>query len=314
MEISFFYTSQLKEVHWETYTKSFNLVFDKNFTVQNFKDKYYNNCNKKSYHGFLMDGDSIVGGCTAIPWRYNYFGKEMTFALFVDAFVDKRYRKNEFALYDAYNLVKDKLKGDSIPFIVSVPNDKAYPFWKKLARWKDIGILPWYVLPIRFGNVLKKSKFLNISYFFIFIYAIINFIISLFFRIKRKGCISLMMDDSFKTDRFYDKTYTKIDNTPFFYRVVYEDGIRAVYLFNESIFSYLDLSKAILKTLMKEKADIIIYIGKMNSFQLSLIKLPTGKQPRNLLFCGGEVIKGVVDEDIYLYNNWDFGLLNFDVK
>ncbi len=314
MEISFFYTSQLTETHWASYTKSFNHVFNKKFSIQNFKDKYSNNYKRESYHGFIIDGDAIVGGCSAIPWQYNYFGKDIIFALFVDAFVHEEYRKNEFALYDAYNLVKDKLREDFIPFIVSVPNAKAYPFWKKLAKWKDIGILPWYVLPIRLGNVIKKTKLLNISIYFILIYATINLIISYFFRVKRKGHVSLTMDDSFRKNRFYDKTYIKIKNTSFLYKIDYEDERRVVYLLNESNFSYAELSKAVFKVVIKEKVDIIIYIGKINSFQLALIKLPSFIQPRKFNFCGYEVIKDMVDRKIYSYNNWDFGLINFDVK
>lgn len=314
MEISFFYTSQLTEAHWASYTKSFNHVFNKKFSIQKFKDKYSNNYKRESYHGFIIDGDAIVGGCSAIPWQYNYFGKDIIFALFVDAFVHEEYRKNEFALYDAYNLVKDKLREDSIPFIVSVPNAKAYPFWKKLAKWKDIGILPWYVLPIRLGNVIKKTKLLNISIYFILTYATINLIISYFFSVKKEGHISLTMNDSFRKDRFYDKTYIKIRNTPFLYRIDSEDGIRVAYLLNESNFSYSELSRAVFRVVIKEKIDVIIYIGKINPFQLALIKLPSFIQPRKFNFCGYEVIKDIVDQKIYSYNNWDFGLINFDVK
>jgi hypothetical protein len=314
MKLLFFYTSQLTEIQWESYKNSFNHVFQRNFSVQNFKDKYVNNSGSESYHGLIIDGDTVIGGCTAIPWSYNYFDEEMQFALLVDVFVHENYRKNEFILYDAYLLVKEKLKEDSIPFILSVPNAIAYPFWNKIARFKDIGIIPWYVLPIKFGNVLKKSKFWNASYILVLIYAIFNRIISFIFRTKSHSKIHIKMDDAFRKNRFSSHEYIQLGHTAFYYRIFTEDGVRAGYLFNESTFNYAGLSKAIVTLILKDKVDIIIYIGKMNIAQLSLFKLPLKRQPRKFTFCGCEVIKDVVNPSIYNYENWDFGLLNFDVR
>jgi hypothetical protein len=314
MRIEFFYTSELTEMQWISYTKSFNHVFQRDFSVQYFKDKYVSNSWNQSYHGFIMDGDIVVGGCTAIPCTYIYFGKELPFALFVDVFLHENYRKNEFSLYDAYLLVKDRLKEDSIMFILSVPNAIAYPFWKAMANFIDIGILPWYILPIRFGNILKKSKLWNASFIVVSIYALLNRIISLPFRKKRNGQIHIKMDGSFIKNRFYNQEYIRLSGTPFYYRTFTEEGTRAGYLFNGSSFSNAELSKAVLALILKGNVDIIIYIGKMDITQLSLIKLPANLQPRKFIFCGSEVIQDVVDPDIYQYKSWDFGLLNFDVR
>ena len=314
MKISFYYTSQLEEAIWQSYANCFNHVFNREYPIQNFKEKYLKSFRNESYHALIIDNDMVVGGCTAIPYKYIYFGQEISCALFVDAFVQEDYRKNEFAMYDAYTLIKDKLIEDGFPFIISVPNDTAYPFWKEFAEWKDIGILPWYVLPLKIGNILKKSKLLNVLYIFAFLYAGICLFLSFFLSHKMRGNIYLKENDSDIQNRYSDKKYFKIRNTPFQYCVVYEEGIKTAYLLNESIFSFRNISKAVWNVIINEKVDIIIYIGKINSIQFSLFKVPQKIQPRKLYFCGKEIMKDVITDEIFLYANWDFGLMNFDVR
>ena len=314
MNISFYYSSKLNEATWQSYTNCFNHVFNREYPGQHFKEKYLKNFLNESYHALIVHNDRVVGGCTAIPYKYSYFGREIQCALFVDAFVHENYRKDEFALYDAYTLVKDKLIEDGFPFIISVPNDTAYLFWKEFAEWRDIGILPWYVLPLKIGNILKKYKLLNVLYIFSFLYAAICLFLSFFMSNRIRGNIYLVGNESDIKDRFSDKKYTKIKNSPFQYTIIYEDGIKTAYLLNESIFSFRDITKAVWNVIINEKVDIIIYIGKINSNQFSLIKVPKKIQPRKLYFCGKEIIKNVITKDIFLYSNWDFGLMNFDIR
>ena len=314
MKIIFLYTSQLEKKHWKSYIKTFNAVFQKEYNEQNFKDKYFNNFRKDSYHGLILDGEMVIGACTAIPYKYSYFGEEISLALFVDAFVQKDYRKNEFILYDAYIHVKNKLVEDSIPFILSVPNNIAYPFWKEIAGWNDIGILPWYIMPLKIGNILKKSKLLNISYVIIILYSFLCRLLSVFFNKKKPGNIYLAADILYLNNRFADKKYCKIRNTPLYYCVISEENIKAAYLLGESNFSFREISKAVWDVIIKENVDIIIYIGKINTVQFSLIRLPKSLQPRQFYLCGKEIINVGIDDEIYSYSNWDFGFINFDVR
>jgi hypothetical protein len=301
-------------MYWESYTNSFNTVFQKEYSEQYFKDKYLNNYLKDSYHGLILDGEMIIGACTAIPYKYCFFGEKISFALFVDAFVLENYRKNEFILYDAYIIVQNKLIEDSIPYIISVPNNIAYPFWKKLAGWKDIGIIPWYVMPLKIGNILRKSKLLNISYVLFLLYFILCRVVSLFFNSKKQGNIHLDEDFLYSEYRFADRKYHKIRNTKLFYCVNTEEHIKAAYLLGESDFSFKEISKAVWDIIIKENVDIIIYIGNINAVQFALIKLPKSLQPRQFYLCGKEIIDIGIDDRIYSYSNWDFGLKNFDVR
>jgi len=104
----------------------------------------------------------IVGGCTAIPFEYSVFGKKQVLGLIVDVFILEEYRYDPFALRVMYNKVKEALAADGITFIMAVPNKMAYPFWKQVVKWKDITHIPYFILPVRLGNLLHKTKLLNL--------------------------------------------------------------------------------------------------------------------------------------------------------
>lgn len=313
MNISFFMTSQLSQRNWDTYAESFNHVFKKLFSPDIFKKKYQSCTNNESYHGFIMEGETIVGGCTAIPYTYSFFESDYKFALIVDAFVHENYRKYEFALIESYLIVKQKLIEDSISFIISFPNSNAYPLWKKLADWKDVGILPWYVLPVRLGSLLRKSRLLNISFIPVYLYSAWNYLFTLFSGKKLQANI-FISENLLEISRFSDLKYHKIDNSSFIYNMVVENGINTAYLLNYNHFSKHDLSIAIIYILKKDRPDIIIFVGTMNSFQTSFIKLPKKYHPREFHFCAYALQENFSDHRLYDLDNWDLSLSNFDVR
>jgi uncharacterized membrane protein len=63
----------------------------------------------------------------------------------------------------------------------------------------------------------------------------------------------------------------------------------------------------------RKNIDIIIYIGNINIFQLSLLKIPMNKLPRKFYFCGDILDEKNIDEKFFSHSIWDFGLINFDV-
>jgi hypothetical protein len=295
---------------WESYARSFNKTFCKEYIVSDFIQEYTSNFKKESYHSLILDGEMVVGGCSAIPYMYIYFGKERAFALFVD----ENYRRNEFILFDAYTITKAKLIEDSILFIISVPNDKAYGFWKKIAGWKDIGSLTWYVMPLRAGNINNNIKLLNISCFIFYCLSFLCRIFSVFFNKRKRGKIFLEENSEFMKLRFSDSRYNSVKDSPIHYSVISEDGIRVAYLLSESFFSFLDISRTVWHIINKENIDIIIYIGNINCHQILLFKLPKRFEPRKMHFCDRKLIEENFDNNIFKLNNWDFGLLNFDVR
>jgi hypothetical protein len=311
MNIIFYYTSQLTDIHWETYTNSFNHVFKRNYTPAYFKKKYKNT--EESYHGFIVDKGRVVGGCTAMPQNYNFYGTKMKFALLVDVFVHENYRKYETAMYDAYQVVISKLSENSFRFIFGVPNDISLSFWKSAAGWKEIGILPWYVLPVRLGNILNKAKIFNLSSVFIYFYSFVIFLVSYLFRYNKRNNISLIADTNFFLQRLSWNDYDKVPELPVHYVITSENNVQTAFILSESTISFNRLSKTILHILFKKKVDLIVFVGNINCFQLALIKIPNSLHPRNLHLCGKDIDEKI-NKDIYCIRKWDFGLLNFDVR
>jgi hypothetical protein len=72
----------------------------------------------------------------------------------------------------------------------------------------------------------------------------------------------------------------------------------------------------VIKYLLKnEKMDIIIYVGTLGFYPRYLIRVPFKKEPKHLYFMGSKVSENpLLDDCIFDFNNWEFGLFNYDVR
>ena len=124
----------------ETYLQSFNTVFNKDFDISFFREKYLNVLDNSSYHALLLDQyENVVGGCTVMPYKYKNGSKIFRLGLAVDSFIIENYRMNPLMLRKMYSQLKELLIINDIKAVLSVPNDTSYPYWKKIVncerRW-----------------------------------------------------------------------------------------------------------------------------------------------------------------------------------
>ena len=70
----------------------------------------------------------------------------------------------------------------------------------------------------------------------------------------------------------------------------------------------------VIKVIRQQNVDLIIYVGKMGVFQTLFIKVPKKLEPKKLPLMCDVLIPNDKFSDIYDINNWDFGLLNYDVR
>ena len=141
----------------------FNDVFFKNFLLDDFNTKFVKNIKNYSYHSLLLnDASKIVGCYSAIPYEYNFFGKNLLFGLSVDTMIQEEYRGNPFTLKKLANAVYEEMKKDGVSFVFGFPNDNVYLVRKKILKWKDMGELKYYILPINIGAIKSKLKGLNL--------------------------------------------------------------------------------------------------------------------------------------------------------
>lgn len=322
MEILVKTSSRLTQPEWVSYVFGFNEVFNKVETVEDFKHKYLNTIDNNSYHSLLYDGIEIVGGCTVIPYHYNINGSIERVGLAVDVFIRNQFRTDIFALFRMYKNLKEVLINQGVVLVIAVPNEVSYPYWKKIVKWKDIGLLNYYALPVKAGNVLKKAKYpMN----FLSYYCSMLMLIITYFTNFKERILPIRIDrsNSILEKQRYTRVHTIIkDSISFFsYRILNEKGLNACYLIDfynmsSSKKDSISLYKAIKHILKREQVDIIIFVGKLNFFQFLLPKVPYKSEPKHLNFTADVLIPEKISDPKILFNinSWDFGLFNYDVR
>jgi len=323
MEIKVITTDQFTKKQLDSFVRNFNLVFDKEFDENYFLRKYTNNIYKKSFHCFYSDSnDEVWGSVNIIPFNYDYFGKIVVIGLVVDVFIHPGKRNDPLALLKMYKTIKPILKLNSISAIVAVPNALIHKYWKQVVKWHDIGILETWIIAQKIANVLPIKT----------LSALINVISLVGYRILYLSCkvismfanqsakqrnIRLVKDDNFENFRYSTDHFIINGNISYRYSVFNEENYKVAYLLdffskkNKKDFKSLVFA---LGKLMKLDVDALIFIGSLNIFQVVFIKIPVKKLPRKLYFMGDIIDERIIDERFYEFTNWDFGLLNFDVR
>jgi len=65
-----------------------------------------------------------------------------------------------------------------------------------------------------------------------------------------------------------------------------------------------------------ENVDLILFIGKISFIQNLLFRVPFKIEPKHLYFMVDVINNKKISnyECVYDFNNWDFGLFNYDVR
>jgi len=322
MEIVVKTSRELSQSDWVSYVFGFNEVFNKTETIENFQHKYLNTIDNHSYHVLLTSNNEIVGGCTVIPYQYSIDETTEKIGLAVDVFIREQFRTDILALYRMYKKLKYELVNQGVILVVAVPNDVAYPYWKNIVKWRDVGQLKYFAMPVKAGNVLKKGTiFTN---FLSSLFCKFLLLISYFSNTSEKSLpVRIDRSNNIIEKQRYTPNHKIIKNSKSFfaYRVINEEGINASYLIdfynvtNQKKDSKT-LRKALTHILNNEQTDIIIFVGKLNFFQLLLLKVPYKFEPKHLYFTADILIpEKIINKDlIYNISNWDFGLFNYDVR
>ena len=315
-------SNQLSENEWSLYTEAFNEVFNKHYLLNHFKQKYLTTVDNCSYHAILIQNEKIVGSCSAIPYQYFLNNQIIRIALIVDLFILESYRSNPYTVYNLYKKLKEYLKKKNITLIVAVPNDMAYPYWKNVVKWKDIGCLDYFALPINVANITKNglkilNRFSKLAATILLTFS--RFIIST----EKNQKIRINRDIAAIEKQRYteDHKIIKSGKSYFSYRIVNEDNVKACYLID---FYNIDKKKrdsfslyeAVKYIKSKEEIDLIIFVGKLSFLQCVLIRVPFKMEPKHLYLMTDILIPDNIKNTDLIYNmkNWDFGLYNYDVR
>jgi hypothetical protein len=310
-------TKDLTETERSRICTLFEQVFEKEFSSKRFDGKYKAPVGGNSYHGLALSEVGEIVGCTAtIPFIYDYFDEEKVFGLVVDSMIDPTFRKSIFALKKMFDQSVELMKNDGVSFVFAVPNDNAYQYWLKIAGWKDIGNLGYFVLPVRIGAVISRPGMLN---FLSSTFAqLINFPPVRDNRMTKESFpIAKLMDKSFLEYR-YGANYKllKLGEDSFaYYRVYNEQGVRTAFIIDVFPLTKRNVEKTTKAIHAGEKSriDIIVYIGNLRFKPRNLFLTPTRFAPRILHLCGRK-IDDTLDDRVFEIDNWRYNLADLDVR
>ncbi len=317
MEIIFKKTTELTEIEKNQICQLFFRVFSKEMSIQHFINKFQNTLSGFSYHGLMINDNSIVGCYSVIPYRYMICGESHILGLSVDTMIDQDFRGSPFNLKKMAQLVYSKLELDNIPFVFGFPNENVYLVRKKILKWKDIGELDFFILPLKVGALWNRLKFLNpIGYMAC---QLLNLFSNFTSNAQTKFPIEKIIDDQFNSHR-YDLGYDKVELSGggyCLYKRYEEDGIDVSY-----IIDVVPLTKNMISLAVKAvsgheagKSDVIIYIGKLPFTPVNLIKVPKRFHPKPVRLSGKMIIPNIIDDKIIFdINNWNVNLSNYDVR
>ncbi len=323
MEIKVCTTSEWNENEWWSYCKNFNLAFQSDSDIEKFKHSYLTTIDGHSYHALLInDNLDIVGSCTVIPLLYKKNKENIKIGQAVGVFILEEYRSDPLMLRKMYHKLKDLLIRNGVVAVLAVPNSTSYSYWRNIVKWQDVGDLTYWALPIRVGNIINKWKFLNfisltLSYLSL---KIGNFLSLLMNNSQKKYKYEICKDEIFYKYRYSSAYKTIIIGKYHFIYILYnEKGIKTAYLlesYENGNTTFKSIHKGVSYINKNNNVDIILYIGPLKLFQTVLLKVPKKIHPKRLpLTC--DILLNDNKEyysDMLEFSNWNFGLLNYDVR
>lgn len=320
MKIKVCRSTDLTKVEWKSYTLGFNETMHRNFSSDFLMNKYTAVYKGYSCHAMLVsDNGDLVGGATVIPCYYEREGERFVCGLAVDVFIRVAYREDPLALRRMYKKLVPLLHEEGVVAVMAVPNATAYPYWKNVVKWKDVGYINYWMLPLRAGKILGKKGvvggILNLGSmcYFGFVYAV-SAITSLIDCKDKKYRYSICKNDPYYVSKFKSDSYIK--NEGYIYKIEDEDGVKTGYVIDaekNGRRSARVLFRCI-SDIMKNHVDIILYVGKLSFFQTLMLKVPRKFEPKLLPLTCDLISKDEKYKDMLDINNWDFGLQNYDVR
>jgi hypothetical protein len=309
-------TNELTQIEKQQICDLFLDVFKKEKSLKDFEKQFLNTTKGYSYHSLMIDNEIVVGINTLIPYDYIYFEKEVLIVLSVDTMTKEKYRALPNFTKMA-RMVYEEAKNDGVCFVLGFPNDISYKIFKKMLKWKDIGRLNFYILPINIGSI-KKSLFLlsPLSYIFSKMINILPL-----FRKKNihniQNSIYKLNNQKFKIQRYSDKEHKVIKNEDyeFIYKLDNHENINIAYILDVIPLNKYTLEKATMQLINKYnfKIDSIIYIGNIDFKPINIFEVPLKFEPKNIYVSGLILNDEIIDDRIWSLNNWNLNLSNMDV-
>jgi hypothetical protein len=317
MEIILKRTNELSEVEISGICSLYKKVMKAEKTVDFFKNQFMENEQGYSYHSLVFSENNLVGSWSFIPVKFSFFGTVTHFALSVDTMIDREFKNSLAAISKMADLACKAIRADGIPAIYGFPNDNFFNMVKVLLKWKFIGKLDFYVLPMNLKAVSKKLFFLDP---FVRIYAWFLNKISRTSSDKGDAAslpIEKVNDAVFNRYRYFGnyQTVSPGGKMVFTYIVGEYEGSRTCYLIDVDPGTKENIANAVKHIYLnhKKEIDILIYLSNRRTKPINLIRVPAKYEPKKVNLCGIILMPEKIDKRFYEIENWNANLSVFDV-
>jgi len=325
MKISVLKSNELTDLDWKDLTTGFNESFGRDKKENELKSYYQNNPFGYSYHAVgRNESEDIVGHTSVVPQTYIAGNKEVLFGLSGGSYILKEYRKYDLLFKELYETIQNHCKAEKMAVIVGIPNHNSFKFFTKILGAQYLKDLKYHLLPVKPFRILNKKKFTFIDplvWLPVFILVLLNQLFAFLFLTKVKNYpIHQKLDDEFIRSRFNEKyQFFSGHRTNGIYRIYDEKGIKTAYIMDfrqNGNRTLLALTGIIKHILLNEKVDAILYIGTLKLNQLALFEIPPKMIPQRfpLTYDLLEKENPELRQLLLPPENWDFGLMNFDVR
>lgn len=324
-DIKVYRTNELDDKNWAEICQGYKECFNIIRTPEQLKKSFSKTITGFTLHALKFNEiGEIIGHNYYQPRPYLLDGTKVICALSGGTFVLPNYRKDIFIFNEMIKALDKEAANLGWIAQLGVPNENSFKYAVKINKQKHIGDLSYYILPIHIGTILNKnSPILNyISSLFCHFSTLITKCLAFIWNpTERLKPLHLDISKSFLDIRFDTNNYTLINKRDLLgvYRIFNEQGIKTAYIvfcgekFRRSAKS---LNFVVREILRKEHVDAILYIGTMNFWQGSLIKVPKRFVPQKMPLCVTifERQNSSVEEIFKTIKNIDFGLINYDVR
>lgn len=324
MEIVVLKTYEIPDPLWQKITDGFNESFDLHATVEGMKHGFcVRNKLGYGYHAIAISDDGDVMG-------YNVFSpvfykNNLKTVVSGSTYVRPKYRNHEMLFMNMIQALRKKVIEDGYKVEIGVPNHNSEKFALKILKFNPVAELDYYILPFNISHNLQKSSLKWLDGFtrvFAYIHLFFN---ALFSRIvqsnEKETKYEIELNSDYWKYRFGEGHYDSYTEGKYhaYWLIRNENDATASYLmdFRENgKRTYRALFKAVQTITKKHKVDAILFVGFLNLKQLLLLKVPKRFVPKRLPLTYYVLNK----EDRELYadmrnkNNWNFSLMNFDVR
>lgn len=323
-DIQIFKTNEIPDDIWQQISDGYLKCFGLNLTIDELKKSFRNTITGESLHALkISENGNVVGHNYYQPIPYILKGRKILCALSGGTYVLPEYRNDFMIFHDMIKALDSSAKHLGWSATLGIPNENSFKYAVKINKYKKIGQLSYYILPIHIGKIIKGYKVLNhLSFIYSKLSSYVYKLSTILYNPKEKdkplhiNCTKEFKNIRLNSDNYINISRNNIEGT---YRIYDENGIRTAYILTFSEKgrrSAKSLSFIVEEILKREQIDAIIYIGTMNFFQTILTKVPRKYEPQAFPLCIRIIDKSDEDLNIALtsINNVDFGLINFDVR